>query len=129
MTLQIQRVYGKIQVQPAPKWWKEPCSNIECSLHQLAPYIGKIKSSIAGDLIDRYSKLGDLIVDPFAGAGTVPLEAIIRGRRAFAADISPYARILSQAKFSPPRTLKEALSRAQQALSEAETLPHPDRQS
>lgn len=122
-------MYGKTPVQRAPRWWKKPCTNTECSFHQLAPYIGKTKSSIAGDLVERYSKLGDLIVDPFAGAGTVPLEAVIRGRRAFAADISPYARILSQAKLSPPRTLGEALNRAQQALSEAETLPQPDRQS
>jgi hypothetical protein len=129
MTLSIRRVYGKIPVQQAPEWWKEPCTNIECSLHQLAPYIGKTKSSIIGDLVERYSKLGDLIVDPFAGAGTVPLEAVIRGRHAFAADISPYARILSQAKLSPPRTLQAALTRAQRALSEAETLPQLSRQS
>ncbi len=129
MALFVRRVYGKTPVQPAPKWWKESCTNIECSLHQLAPYIGKTKSSIAGDLIERYSQLGDLIVDPFAGAGTVPLEVVMRGRRAFASDISPYARVLSQAKLSPPRTLEEALNRAQRALSEAETLPQPDMRS
>jgi len=129
MTPLAQHVYGKIPVLRAPKWWKESCANVECSLHQLAPYIGKIKSSIAGDLIERYSNLGDLVVDPFAGAGTIPLEAAIRGRRAFAADISPYARILSQAKLSPPRTLQAALNRAALALSEAETLPKPDIES
>jgi len=129
MTSLAQHVYGNIPVLRAPKWWKESCANVECSLHQLAPYIGKIKSSIAGDLIERYSNLGDLVVDPFAGAGTIPLEAAIRGRRAFAADISPYARILSQAKLSPPRTLQAALNRAALALSEAETLPKPDIES
>lgn len=113
-------------MEPAPRWWKEPCAHVECSLHQLAPYIGKIKSSIAGDLIEQYSKRGDLIVDPFAGAGTIPLEAAIRGRRAFAADISPYARILSQAKLSPPRTLQAALTNAEKALLEAEVLPQPN---
>lgn len=113
-------------MEPAPRWWKEPCSHVECSLHQLAPYIGKIKSSIAGELVKRYSRQDDLIVDPYAGAGTIPLEAAIRGRRAFAADISPYARILSQAKLSPPRTLQAALNSAQKALLEAEALPQPD---
>lgn len=113
-------------MEPAPRWWKEPCAHAECSLHQLAPYIGKIKSSIAGDLIEQYSRQGDLIVDPFAGAGTIPLEAVIRGRRAFAADISPYARILSQAKLSPPRTLQAALNSTEKAFLEAEVLPQPD---
>lgn len=118
--------YGRSPVRRGPNWWKDPCSNIECTLHQLAPYIGKIKSSIAGDLIKRYSKPGDLVVDPFVGAGTIPLEAAIRGRRVFAADRSPYARILSQAKLFPPRTLEAALDRAELALSEAESLPQPD---
>ncbi|RJQ42974.1 MAG: hypothetical protein C4534_09005 [Gaiellales bacterium] len=120
------RVHSQDRIKPAPQWWKAPCSHIECSLHQLAPYIGKIKSRIAGDLVERYTKSGDLVVDPFAGAGTIPLEATLRGRRAFAADISPYSRILSLAKLSPPPTLNEALKRTESALLEAESLPTPD---
>jgi SAM-dependent methyltransferase len=106
--------------------WKEPCANTECSLHQLAPYIGKIKSSIAGELVERYSKPGDLVADPFAGAGTIPLEAALRGRRAFGADISPYASMLTRAKLSPPPSLEAALDSAEQALQEAAELPLPD---
>jgi SAM-dependent methyltransferase len=92
----------------------------------LSPYIGKIKSSIAADLVDRYSKAGDLVVDPFAGAGTIPFEAALRGRRAFGADISPYACILSKAKLSPPASLQKALDFAERALTEAARLPTPD---
>ena len=106
--------------------WKDPCANTECSLHQLAPYIGKIKSSIAGELVERYSKPGDLVADPFAGAGTIPLEAAIRGRRAFGADISPYAGILAKAKLSPPPSLYAALDWAEAVLREASKLPRPD---
>ena len=113
-------------VQPAPARWKEPCANTECSLHQLSPYIGKIKSSIAGELVERFSEPGDLVVDPFAGAGTIPLEAVIRGRRAYGADISPYACILSKAKLSPPRSLDAALDLAEKAFREATQLPTPD---
>jgi hypothetical protein len=98
-------------------------------LHQLSPYIGKIKSSIAGDLIERYSRKGDLVVDPFAGAGTIPFEASIRGRRAFGADISPYARILSYAKLSPPSSLDAALLAVERALGEARESPEPDLRS
>jgi hypothetical protein len=130
LTTSITRLfYRKASIQGAPAWWKSSCSSIECTLHQLAPYIGKIKSSIAGDLIERYSKPGDLVVDPFAGAGTIPLEAVIWGRRVFAADRSPYARTLSRAKLFPPRTLRAALERAEVALNEAERLPQPDMRS
>ena len=117
------------RIKPPPPRWKQPCANTECSLHQLAPYIGKIKSSIAADLVERYSNPGNLVVDPFAGAGTIPFEAAIRGRRAFAADISPYARILSLAKLSPPRSLKAALDAAEEALDQANRLPEPDLRS
>jgi hypothetical protein len=118
-----------LRAQPAPTRWKEPCANAECSLHQLSPYIGKVKSSIAGELVEQYSRKGDLVVDPFAGAGTIPLEAAIRDRRAFAADISPYARILCHAKLSPPPSLDAALEAAERALVEARGLPQPDLRS
>ena len=118
--------FGSVEVTSAPAGWRLPCANTECSLHQLSPYIGKIKSSIAGELVERFSKSGDLVVDPFAGAGTIPFEAAVRGRRALAADISPYARILSSAKLAPPPSLDAALDLAQAALEEAAQLPTPD---
>jgi len=99
---------------------------MESTLHQLSPYIGKIKSSIAGELVERYSNPGDLVVDPFSGAGTIPLEAALHGRRVFGADISPYAGILSKAKLSPPLSLDAALHLAEEALAEASALPDPD---
>lgn len=82
----------------APTEWNLSATASECALHQLAPYIGKLKSTIAKDLISTYSKAGDLIVDPFSGSGTIPLEALLLGRRTFAADISAYAATLTMAK-------------------------------
>jgi len=63
---------------------------------------------------------------PQAGVGTIPFEAALRGRRVLGADISPYARILSKAKLSPPPSLEVALSLAERALEEAAQLPRPD---
>ena len=118
--------FGTVNPTPAPARWRQPCANTECSLHQLAPYIGKIKSSIAGELVEGFSKPGDLVVDPFSGAATIPFEAAIRGRRALAADISPYAAILSKAKLAPPPSLDAAFALAEQALQESAQLPKPD---
>jgi hypothetical protein len=113
----------------APGRWKKPCANTECTLHRLAPYIGKIKSSIAGELIDQYTSPRDLVADPFAGAGTIPFEAVLRGRRAFGADISPYAQILSKAKLLAPRSLENALDSADEILIEAAEMSEPDLRS
>jgi len=104
----------------APVIWSKPCTHSECTLHQISPYIGKLKSSIAVSLVEAYSKADDVVVDPFAGSGTIALEAALRRRRVFASDISPYARVLSKAKLCPPPSLEEALLRAEYILGKAE---------
>ncbi|MEN6292328.1 MAG: DNA methyltransferase [Methanobacterium sp.] len=95
-------------------------------MHQLSPYIGKIKSVIAHDLILKYSKPNDLIVDPFSGSGTIPLEAALLKRRVFACDASPYASVLTKAKLFPPDSLEAALMNAESVLNKIAKLPDPD---
>lgn len=112
----------------APAHWAKPCVHSECTLHQLAPYIGKLKSSIAGDLVARYAGKDDLVVDPFAGAGTVPLEAARLGRPTFSADRSPYAIVLTKGKLHAPPTVEEACRQAKEAILLASSMPEPDLQ-
>jgi hypothetical protein len=116
----------KITNEIPPVHWKHSCVYSECSLHQISPFIGKLKSSIARDLVLTYSKPGDLIADPFAGSGTIPLEAQIAGRRVFSADINPYAKVLCSAKLKAPTSCSDALIRAEKALTSAEAIPDPD---
>lgn len=106
--------------------WKTPVVNTECTLHQLSPYIGKLKSSIAADLIRAFSSVGELIADPFCGAGTIALEAKLAGRRVFASDISPYAFALTDGKLRPPRTVDSATAEIEELLAESERCPVPD---
>lgn len=95
-----------------PNLWGESCLSTESSLHQLAPYIGKMKSSMAKALIERYSSKGALVCDPFVGSGVVALESVIGERGVLVSDISPYAYVLTKAKLAPPRTMEEALGKA-----------------
>src|ERR1041384_6572270 len=90
--------------------WQGAATATEITLHQLSPYIGKIKSSIAASLISQFTRKGQLVFDPFAGSGTVPLEAWIAGRRPVANDLNPYAALLTQAKLFPYKSLENALS-------------------
>jgi len=96
--------------------WAGCCSTSECTLHQISPYIGKIKSIIARRLIEYSTRPGDVILDPFAGSGTVPLESLILGRHAIANDINPYAITLTKAKMFPPSSMEEALEKANRYL-------------
>jgi hypothetical protein len=70
--------------------------------HSMCSYQGKLKPSIAHFLVREFSKPGDLVLDPFSGAGTIPLEACLQGRAGWGNDISPLAVRLTQAKVTRP---------------------------
>ena len=89
--------------------WAGSALKTELTFHQLSPYIGKLKSSIAGSLISQFTDVNDLIYDPFSGSGTVALEAWAAGRNIVANDLSPYAAVLTRAKLFPYPTLELAL--------------------
>ena len=105
------------------------CTNTEYTLHQLSPYIGKLKSVIARDLILEYSQPGDLLADPFCGCGTVPLEAAALRRRVFASDSSIYATTLTKAKLQAANSHHHALRQLDLSLVEVERQLLPDIQS
>ena len=111
---------------PPPARWANSCTHQECSLHQLSPYIGKLKSVIARDLILEYSQPGQLVVDMFCGSGTVPLEAARLGRRVFASDMSRYAVTLTKGKLYAPTGIESALADLDRLLERVESLSMPD---
>jgi hypothetical protein len=89
--------------------WNGSVQHTECGLHQLSPYIGKMKSTMARSLIQQFSQEGDTVYDPFCGAGTVALESWITKRNIIAGDLSPYAYILTMAKMNPPKDIEAAI--------------------
>lgn len=89
--------------------WSGSAWQCESTLHQLSPYIGKTKSSMAASLVSRFSRKGDRVYDPFSGCGTFALEAWLAGRRVLANDLSPYALVLTRAKLFPYRSVQEAV--------------------
>jgi hypothetical protein len=84
---------------------------IKSSLHSIAPYVGKIRPQLASALIREYSSKYNIIYDPFAGSGTIPLEAWINGRDTIATDLNKYAYVLTYAKLYPFLNKKEGLNR------------------
>ena len=93
-------------------------------MQQLAPYVGKLKSGMVRVLIELYSRPGDVVLDPFCGAGVVPLECVIMGRHAIANDLSPYAYVITRGKLSAPFSKQEALRELEHALQEIESRAH-----
>lgn len=67
-------------------------------LHSLCSYQGKLKPSLAYQLVNALTNEGDLVLDPFSGSGTIPFEAAINNRRAIGFDISDMSVAISNAK-------------------------------
>jgi site-specific DNA-methyltransferase (adenine-specific) len=72
------------------------------SMHTMCSYHGMFPAKVAHYFIQRYSRPGDVVLDPFSGRGTVPLQARVEGRRAICNDLNPLAYVLSRAKAHPP---------------------------
>lgn len=70
------------------------------SLHALVPRLGGFPPSLARWAIQKYSEPGQTVLDPFAGKGTAPLEALLIGRNAIGADAAPDAFVITHAKTS-----------------------------
>lgn len=104
--------------------WSGSFNAKESSLHQLAPYVGKLKSGMVRVLIELYSRPGDVVLDPFCGAGVVPLECLIMGRHAIANDLSPYAYTITRGKLTAPPTKQLALLEASDIIREIESNVH-----
>lgn len=92
-----------------PTEWVGSVLRSESTLHQLSPYIGKTKSSMATSLVGQFSKPGTVVYDPFSGCGTLVLEAWTAGRNVVGNDLNPYANVLTKAKLYPYRSLAAAI--------------------
>ena len=69
--------------------------------HYLFRFPAKFHPPAIRCLIDRYTKPGDIILDPFCGSGTLLVEALVSGRHAFGVDIDPVATFISRVKSRP----------------------------
>lgn len=72
------------------------------SMQTMCSYHGMFPAKVAHYFIQQYSRPGDVVLDPFSGRGTVPLQARVEGRVAICNDLNPLAYVLSNAKVSPP---------------------------
>ncbi len=70
-------------------------------LHEIS-YRACFKPQLPRFFIERLTRLGDVVYDPFMGRGTTPLEAALLGRVPFGNDINPLCRFLLEPRLNPP---------------------------
>lgn len=59
------------------------------------PYHTKVPPSVIRSLVERYTRPGDLVLDPFCGSGMTGVAARAAGRYAVLVDLSPVATFIS----------------------------------
>ena len=82
------------------------------SLHEVS-YRACFKPQLPRFFIERLTKEGDTIYDPFMGRGTTLLEAALLDREVVGCDVNPLAPILCGPRLQPPR-LEEVQARLEE---------------
>lgn len=79
------------------------------SIHEVS-YRACFKPQLPEFFIDRLTKPGDAVYDPFMGRGTTPVQAALMGRQPMGNDINPLSVLLTRPRLNPP-TLREVALR------------------
>ena len=69
--------------------------------HAFYRYPARFHPQVAREIIRRFSRLGDVVMDPFMGGGTTVIEALLLGRYAVGSDINALARFLTHVRTRP----------------------------
>jgi site-specific DNA-methyltransferase (adenine-specific) len=85
-----------------PAEWKEQQRLWGHSFHPMCSYLASFPAGLAHAFIARYTRPGDVVLDPFSGRGTTPLQACAEGRVGAGNDLNPFAHVLTAAKVDPP---------------------------
>ncbi|MBI2828633.1 MAG: site-specific DNA-methyltransferase [Acidobacteria bacterium] len=102
------------------------------SLHEVS-YRACFKPQLPRFFIERLTRPGDTVYDPFMGRGTTLLEAALLGRAAIGCDINPLSKVLVEPRLQPPRVeaVRQRLSEVDWTANEEFpedllTFYHPD---
>src|ERR1035437_78928 len=99
LALQIPSELPNLEIEPE---WKDQQRLWAHSFHPMCSYLASFPASLVHAFIARYSRPGDVVLDPFSGRGTTPLQACAEGRIGVGNDLNPFAHILTAAKVDPP---------------------------
>jgi ParB family chromosome partitioning protein len=97
-----------------PRKWKEYADRCSLQYYSVWPvvrhdpffavpgtiYPGTFPMVVAVNCVLRFSKAGDVVVDPFIGSGTTLVACAMHGRRGIGVDVNPEAQAATEKRFS-----------------------------
>src|SRR3989344_809103 len=98
---QIATLFAKTKIDYSWAFSDKTRKDTSYITHGYHRYPAKFIPQIVSRLADKYTKEGDLIVDPFGGCGTTLVESKIMGRPSVGVDINPVAVLITKAKITP----------------------------
>jgi hypothetical protein len=75
-----------------------PGADFDHLTHYLFRFPAKFHPPVASTLIERFTKEGDQVLDPFCGSGTLLVQAAVLGRPSLGMDVDPLAIAVTRAK-------------------------------
>ena len=112
---ETQIYYTEVEDKSIPtftnEFWtsKQRCGH---SLHEVS-YRACFKAELPTFFIERFTKPGEVVYDPFLGRGTTALQASLEGQIAWGCDINPLSKVLIEPRLNPP-----TLDQVQKRLTE-----------
>lgn len=101
--------------------WENSKKDRTHKLHSICSYMAMFPPTIPRYFVENCTKPGDVVLDPFSGRGTTPLEACLSGRVGIGNDLNPLAYYLTLAKVEVP-PYERVLSRLRQLAEGYEPL-------
>ena len=82
--------------------WNKKSKRWGHPLHAMCSYMGMFPPRIPHYFIQKFTRRGDVVLDPFSGRGTTALQACVEGRVGIGIDPNPLAHAMTRAKVNPP---------------------------
>jgi len=101
----VLKLFEKIKIDSSWAFADKTRKDTAYITHGYHRYPAKFIPQIVSRLIARYTKEGDLVVDPFGGCGTTLVESKVMCRPSIGVDINPVAVLMTKAKTTPIKPL------------------------
>ncbi|KPL09196.1 hypothetical protein AMJ85_07040 [candidate division BRC1 bacterium SM23_51] len=82
--------------------WQNVSKRWGHAFHAMCSYMAMFPPRLPHYFIEKFTRPGDVVLDPFCGRGTTPLQACVAGRIGIGVDLNPLAHVLTRAKVEAP---------------------------